>query len=84
MKVTKGINDFNALYRNSWSGAIQTLDVVIDYHKENELMALLEDLFDERMTGEPVAETTINDYLWFEYDEIMECLGISEDSEDDE
>nr|DAU06558.1 MAG TPA: hypothetical protein [Caudoviricetes sp.] len=84
MKVTKEINDFNTLYRNSWSGAIQTLDVVIDYHKENELMALLEELFDEHITGEPVSETTINDYLWFEYDEIMECLGISEDSEDDE
>ena len=35
--------DFNDLYENSWSGAIDTLDTIIKNDMENELMEHLEE-----------------------------------------
>ena len=64
--------DFNDLYRNSWSGAIDTLDTIIKNDMENELMEHLEEIFDNQIP----TETEVNDYLWFESDYIYECLGI--------
>ena len=64
--------DFNDLYRNSWSGAINTLDTIIKNDMENELMEHLEEIFDNQIP----TETEVNDYLWFESDYIYECLGI--------
>ena len=64
--------DFNDLYENSWSGAIDTLDTIIKNDMENELMEHLEEIFDNQIP----TETEVNDYLWFESDYIYECLGI--------
>ena len=64
--------DFNDLYENSWSGAINTLDTIIKNDMENELMEHLEEIFDNQIP----TETEVNDYLWFESDYIYECLGI--------
>ena len=64
--------DFDDLYENSWSGAIDTLDTIIKNNMENELMEHLEEIFDNQIP----TETEVNDYLWFESDYIYECLGI--------
>ena len=53
--------DFYDLYNNSWGGAISTLDIILDHHKENELMQHLEEVF-----GDIVDATQLNDYLWFD------------------
>ena len=71
MKIVREY-DFNDLYENSWSGAIDTLDTIIKNDMENELMEHLEEIFDNQIP----TETEINDYLWFESDYIYECLGI--------
>ena len=71
MKIVREYN-FNDLYENSWSGAIDTLDTIIKNDMENELMEHLEEIFDINI---PTA-TEVNDYLWFESDYIYECLGI--------
>ena len=71
MKIAREY-DFNDLYRNSWSGAINTLDTIIKNDMENELMEHLEEIFDNQIP----TETEVNDYLWFESDYIYECLGI--------
>ena len=71
MKITREYN-FNDLYENSWSGAIDTLDTIIKNDMENELMEHLEEIFDINI---PTA-TEVNDYLWFESDYIYESLGI--------
>ena len=63
---------FNDLFENSWSGAVDTLKVIIDNDKESELMDLLEVIFE----GE-ADETELNDFLWFESDYIFECLEIN-------
>lgn len=71
MKIVREYN-FNDLYENSWSGAIDTLDTIIKNDMENELMEHLEEIFDNQIP----TETEVNDYLWFESDYIYECLGI--------
>ena len=71
--------DFNDLMNNCWSGAIDTLKTIEEHDKEDELMQLLEDAFDECPDI-----TRINDYLWFSDEDIFECLGISETEEEEE
>ena len=71
--------DFNDLMNNCWSGAVDTLKTIEEHNKEEELMQLLEDAFDECP-----CITRINDYLWFSDEDIFECLGISESEEEEE
>ena len=68
--------DFEDLKRNSWSGAINTLEKIEENEKEEELMQLLEYTFEDVPT-----ETEVNDFLWFDYDFIFEELGIKEDTQ---
>ena len=62
----EGYNGFEELYKNSWSGAIDRLDVIKEYHMEEELMTLLDVIFDG-CDGIPT-DVQVNDYLWFEFD----------------
>ena len=54
-----------------WSGAINTLKTIEENEKEEELMTLLENTFEDVPT-----ETEVNDFLWFDDDFIFEQLGI--------
>ena len=74
MYVKKEIYDFDTLYDNSWSGAVDTLDTIRENEKEEELMQLLEITFEEIPS-----ETEVNDFLWFEEDFIFGELGIEEE-----
>ena len=49
--------DFADLKQNSWSGAIDTLETIEKNWKEEELMVLLEDTFQDIPT-----ETEVNDF----------------------
>lgn len=69
--------DFSRLYDNSWSGALQTLDDIANADLKEEFMDYLEGLFGD----EEVEDTTLNDYIWFERDEIYEALGLDENGE---
>ena len=71
--------DFNDLMEICWSGAIDTLKTIEKHNKEDVLMLLLEDAFDECPDI-----TRINDYLWFSDEDIFDCLGISEMEEEKE
>ena len=71
MYVKKEVYDFDTLYDNSWSGAVDTLDTIRENEKEEELMQLLEITFEEIPS-----ETEVNDFLWFEGDFIFGELGI--------
>lgn len=63
--------DFEDLKRNSWSGAINTLEKIEENEKEEELMQLLEYTFEDVPSA-----TEVNDFLWFDDDFIFEELGI--------
>ena len=69
---------FDELYRNSWSGAKDTLDTIANSGQTDELMELLEETFCDDC---PTA-TDVNDYLWFDAENIFELLGISQESEE--
>ena len=76
MKITKEISLYNF---EPWSGAIPTLNRVIEEGKADELEAILEDLYPDGMD-----ETTLNDILWFDDEWIFDTLGISEEEEEEE
>ena len=64
---------FHELKKMVWSGAKHTLEVVEHFEKEDELMDLLGNLFeDSTMTG-------INDYLWHDSQHVFETLEIDEE-----
>ena len=65
--------DFSELYPELWSGAVETVNTVIENGKTGELMQLLEEIF-----YEPTNITTINDFLWFDSDFIFEQLEIND------
>ena len=64
--------DYRTLKNNSWSGALDTLKDIEEADKEDELMCLLEEIFN----GEIPTETEVNDFLWHDRDYIYELLGI--------
>ena len=72
--------DFNELFQNSWSGAINALKEIEKNDKENELMEFLEVVFSESVP----TETEVNDFLWFESDYIYKSLGMSDNEEEEE
>lgn len=76
IEVKKELN-FYDLRDNCWSGAIDTLKRISDEDKQEELMGLLNEMFLE----ETPDLTDINDYLWFDSDDIYECLGITDEEE---
>lgn len=57
---------------NAWQGGEDTLDIVREYDKMEELEELAEEIFGD----EPMDETVINDWLWFDRDEIFFQLDI--------
>ena len=70
--------DFNDLKNMVWSGAIDTMQRIEDEQKQDSLMALLNEVFFKRQPD----ITDVNDYLWFESDDIYEYLGISSDEDE--
>ena len=68
---------FEELKDNSWSGAVDTLEDIEKADKEEELMELLEQVFFDEIP----TDTEVNDYLWFERDEIYSRLGLKENGE---
>ena len=66
--------DYRTLKNNSWSGALDTLKDIEEADKEDELMYLLEEIFNEEIP----TETEVNDFLWHDRDYIYESLGLDE------
>ena len=56
-----------------WSGALDTMETIIQAGKLQDLMDLLEEMYPE-----PVGITTINDLLWFDDDFLFEQLSIGQ------
>ncbi len=68
---------FMELQDNVWSGAVDTLKNIADAGLEDEFMSLMEDVWCDY---EPTM-TEINDWLWFDTDNIYESLGLDENGE---
>lgn len=76
MKVIQeiGISEFQA-----WSGAVSTLNTIVESGMADEFTQMIEELYPDGLT-----DTQLNDILWFEEEWILESLGISEDEETEE
>ena len=61
-----------------WAGAIETKDLIIKKGKEKEFNVLIEECYPEVIT-----ETGLNDLLRFEEKWIYECLGITEEDNEE-
>ena len=68
------INNFEA-----WSGAVDTKNRIIEEGKADLFNAIVEDIFPDGCT-----ETEMNDFLWFDDEQIFDMLGIVEEEEEEE
>lgn len=71
----------NELADRLWSGAVDTWKQILDADKEDEAMSYMEDLF---CCGEDGAVdiTKVNDYLWFDGDDLLNALGLNEENKE--
>lgn len=76
MKLYK---DFSADEFEAWAGAVDTLDIILNEGKGEELEELLDEIFPDGAT-----ETEVNDLLWFDYAQVFNWLGIEDEDEEDE
>lgn len=83
MYVKTEVEGFGWLLNNCWSGAIDTLNTIMEYNKEDEFMDYLEEMFFESSYEIPTM-TELNDFLWFDDQTIFEDLGINEDDDEED
>lgn len=57
---------------NAWQSGEDTLDIIREHDKMEELEGLAEEMFGD----EPISDTMLNDWLWFDRDEIFFQLDI--------
>lgn len=69
------IDNFDDLKNLCWGGALDTLKDIENADKEEEFMQYLEEAF---IDDEEITDTSINDYIHYESDEIYETLGLDE------
>lgn len=74
--TTSNDMDFDDIYQNSWSGAVDTLCIISNEGKENDLMEFLDIVYPDG-----VDEIELNDFLTFEDDYIFNELGINLEEE---
>ena len=75
MKVVEKVNSFEAIMKNSWSGAVDVCKEICKQHREAEAMQYIEDCFE----GEYVTETELNDFIRFNLADMMNLYGDSEE-----
>lgn len=80
MKIMKEISSIE--YFDAWSGGRDTLNKIIE--AGSYYVNALDDLIYEYFGDEPIDETTLNDFLWFDDDTIFNAIGLIEDEEDEE
>lgn len=80
MKIMKEIDSIE--YFKAWSGGADTLNKVIE--AGSHYVDALDDLIYEYFGDEPIDETALNDFLWFDDDTIFNAIGLIEDEDDED
>ena len=80
MTVKQEINGFYGLCEMAWSGAKWTLEQVANAGKGDAFMDYLEQVF----CDETPTDTQVNDFLWFDWEQIFEDLEIPNPYEEEE
>lgn len=60
------LEDFEA-----WSGGLQVLNAIKEHDSSTELLEALEEFINMGVELEEVTETWVNDFLWFDADNII-------------
>ena len=71
MKVTYELENIESF--KAWSGAVPTVNAIVENGKQDEFMFILDDIFPKGCT-----ETELNDFLWFDDDFIFSALDIKQ------
>lgn len=74
LKVVSGFDSYSP-----WSGAEDTYRRIADAGKLGELEDWLEEMYPDG-----IGETELNDLLWFDRDEVLSAMGLSDEEEDSE
>ncbi len=74
MEIKKDYSVYQ-LYCEAWSGAEEILSTIMDYEKEDEFLALFEEVFYDDIPS----LTEVNDWLRFDWEDIFNYLGIEGD-----
>lgn len=74
LKVVSGFDSYSP-----WSGAEGTYRRIADAGKLGELEDWLEEMYPDG-----IGETELNDLLWFDADEVLSAMGLSDEEEEDE
>ena len=69
-----GVNNFQELKNESWSGAIARLDEIEEQGKEEEFLDLVNELISSSENG--WTDTQLNDFIWFDDDWYFQELGM--------
>ena len=69
-----GVNDFQELKNNSWSGAIPRLNQIEEQEKEEEFLSLVNELISSSENG--WTDTELNDFIWFDDEWYFKELGM--------
>lgn len=79
LKIIKQCCDFDDLYRNSWGQAIEVLDEIRKWGREDDLMDYLEDCFPDGAD-----EVELNDLLSYDWEWVYSQIGMPIDDDDEE
>lgn len=69
-----GVNNFQELKNESWSGAIARLDEIEEQGKEEEFLNLVNELISSSENG--WTDTQLNDFIWFDDEWYFQELGM--------
>ena len=70
MTIEKKLRDFHF-----WSGAA-TNAAKLTYDELDAIEERLEEINESRGSDEPMSTTEVNDFFWFDFEEICEWLGL--------
>lgn len=71
LKIIKQACDFEDLYKNSWGQALEVLDEIRKWGKEDDLMDYLEDCFPDGAD-----EVELNDLLAYNWEWVYSQIGM--------
>ena len=72
-------------YRESaWGGALTTLDDVEKQGREDEAVEIIEEYMSEDVLGYIPSEIELNDFIWFDLQDVMHLYDNEDDGEDEE
>ena len=83
VKAVKYIDEFYELKGICWAGASDVLDLIEEEGLEEEAMQVINEYFDNE--EEEIEETSLNDFIWFELEDVMKEYGyLTENDEEEE